>query len=74
MVDHLIQCDGQRRFVPRHNIGCRIADQKYIYARGVQNTRRRIVIGRQHGDRHTGTLQVLQCLRGDPPRVKRTGN
>ena len=58
VVDHVVQGDGQRGFVPGHHVGGTVADQNDINSGLIDQTGHAVVVGGEHGDALAALLHL----------------
>jgi len=67
MVNHLVERDGQRRFVPGHYVGRRIPDEDHVHAGTFDDAGHRIVVCGEHRDFLAPGLHFGEAVGGDHP-------
>ena len=67
MVDHLVQGDGQRRFMSMHDIGGAVAHQQHIQSGLIQDACEAEIVGGQHRDLLALRLHLREARRRDRP-------
>ena len=65
VVDHLIERDGQRGDVARHDVRGRVADQDNVHTGAVNDLRHRVIVSREHGDLLAALLHLVEPVGGD---------